>query len=268
MIRRENAERRDGIDGHVEASRLEHGRCWHTLSVESDRSRIVELVDDFLLWLVATVQSVDPVLRTLIAGVAVMLETSILIGLIVPGDTVVIIASIGVDGLVEGVAMAIAVIIGSLIGESIGFWLGRWLGPRIRHSWVGRRIGEKQWDRAERYLQRRGGIAIFLSRFLPVLHSLVPLTVGMSTFSYRRFLAWTAPACVIWATAYVTVTSVAAGSFEELVDTVHFAGYIFVGIIVAFLLLMFVGKKLLHRWESRHMHEDHEGESAASGMKD
>jgi len=241
---------------------------WHPLSVRRERARIVLSVDDFLLWILDAVQAVDPVARTLIAGVAVMLETSILIGLVVPGDTIVIIASIGVEGIWETVAMVVAVVIGSLIGESIGFWLGHWLGPRIRRSWVGQKIGEKHWQRAERYLQRRGGIAIFLSRFLPVLHSLVPLTVGMSTYSYRRFLAWTAPACIIWATAYVTVTSLAAGSFRELVDQVHFAGYVFVGAIVLFLLLVFVGKKILSRWESRHMHLTGEGEDATSDMKD
>lgn len=211
-------------------------------------------MDAFLLWILDTVQSIDPVARTLIAGAAVMLETSILIGLIFPGDTVVIIASMGVEGPVEAVAMVTAVVVGALIGESIGFVLGRWLGPRIRRSWVGRKIGEKNWVRAETYLARRGGIAIFLSRFLPVLHSLVPLTVGMSHYSYRRFLAWTAPACLIWAAAYVSITSLAAGSFRELVDQVHFAGYIFVGVIAAFLLLIFLGKKLIARSEARHLH--------------
>lgn len=232
--------------------------------------RILDCVDDFLLWILDAVQAVDPVARTLIAGLAVMLETSILIGLIVPGDTIVIIASMGVEGPVEIVAMVIAVVVGALIGESIGFWLGRWLGPRIRRSWVGRRIGEAHWARAERYLQRRGGLAIFLSRFLPVLHSLVPLTVGMSSYSYRRFLAWTAPACLLWAAAYVSVTSLAAGGFRELVDQVHFAGYVFVGVIVVFVLLVYVGKKLLEKWEARHMHvTDAAGdEGAQPGMKD
>ncbi|WP_144796485.1 DedA family protein [Microbacterium paludicola] len=227
-------------------------------------------MDDFLLWILDTVQAVDPVARTLIAGLAVLLETSILIGLLVPGDTVVIIASIGVDGPLEIVAMVVAVVIGALIGESIGFGLGRWLGPRIRRSWVGRRIGERNWAKAELYLERRGGLAIFLSRFLPVLHSLVPLTVGMSTYSYRRFLAWTTPACVIWAAAYVSITSLAAGGFRELVDQVHYAGYIFVGVIVLFLLLAYVGKKLLSHWEARHMRvvEDQEGDGASSDVKD
>jgi membrane protein DedA with SNARE-associated domain len=210
-------------------------------------------VDDLLTWLFDSIRLIDPVARTLIAGFAVMLETSVLVGLIVPGDTVVIIASMGIDGPVEAVAMIVAVVIGALIGESIGFFLGRWLGPRIRVSWLGRRIGERNWVRAERYLQRRGGIAIFLSRFLPVLHSLVPLTVGMSAYSYRRFLAWTAPACVLWAAAYVSVTSLAAGTFRELVDQVHYAGYVFVGIIAVFLVLVLIGKKVLERIEARHL---------------
>lgn len=223
-------------------------------------------MDDILLWLLDTVQSVDPVLRTVLAGVAIMLETSILIGLVVPGDTIVIVAAMGVTTLAEGIALVIVVVIGALIGESIGFWLGRWLGPHIRHSWVGRRVGEHNWQRSERYLQRRGGIAIFLSRFLPVLHSLVPLTVGMSGFSYRRFVAWTTPACVIWAITYVTFASLAAGSYRELSRTVHFAGYLFVGAIVLFLVALLVGKKILQKREARHMLES--GDEAPQSMKD
>lgn len=265
-VPREVEEQRDRVDRVVEASQIEGEKARHPLSVGLSESRILVCVDDFLLWILDAVQAVDPIARTLIAGVAVMLETSILIGLIVPGDTIVIIASMGVEGPLEAIAMVVSVVIGALIGESIGFWLGRWLGPRIRSSWIGRRIGDRHWQQAENYLQRRGGLAIFLSRFLPVLHSLVPLTVGMSHYSYRRFLAWTAPACLLWAAAYVSVTSLAAGGFRELVDRVHFAGYIFVGVIVVFLLLVLIGKKLLTRWEARHMRA--RDDDAPRGMKD
>jgi len=223
-------------------------------------------VNDFVPWLIEFMRSIDPLARTLLAGLAVMLETSILIGLVFPGDTVVLVASIGITSPLQGVAMVIAVVIGALIGESIGFGLGRWIGPHIRASWVGRRVGEHNWVRAERYLARRGGIAIFLSRFLPVLHSLVPLTVGMSHYSYRRFLAWTAPACLVWATAYVSITSLAVGSFDELADRVHFAGYIFVGIIIVFLLLALLSKKVIARVERRHL--DSDDADAGSDVKD
>jgi membrane-associated protein len=217
-------------------------------------------VNEILSGLLDLVQGVDPVLRTIVAGLAMLLETSVLIGLIVPGDTIVIVAGTAVSSVWEGVALGVAVVIGALIGESIGFALGRFLGPRIRASRLGRRIGEKNWARSERYLQRRGGVAIFLSRFLPVLHSLVPLTVGMSGYRYRRFLAWTTPACIVWAGLYISVAALAAGTYRELSDTIHFAAYIFVGIIAVFLVLAYVGKKVLERVERRHLEDAGSGD--------
>lgn len=213
-------------------------------------------MNEILTWLLDVVQNVDPVLRTIIAGIAVMLETSVLVGLVVPGDTMVIVAGTAVASPLEGVVLAAAIVVGALLGESFGFWLGRFFGPRIRASRLGQRLGERNWERADRYLRRRGGPAIFLSRFLPVLHSLVPLTVGMSGYSYRRFLAWTAPACVVWAGLYVTVAAGAAGTYRELSDRIHYAGYVFVGVLAVFLVLVFVGKKLIERAERRHLLDD------------
>ena len=227
-------------------------------------------MNEILTWLLDTVQSVDPVVRTIIAGVAIMLETSVLVGLVVPGDTVVIVAGTAVSGPVEAIALGIAVVAGALVGESVGFALGRFLGPRIRASRLGQRIGEENWRRSERYLERRGGLAIFLSRFLPVLHSLVPLTVGMSNYSYRRFLAWTTPACVIWTTLYISVASLAAGTYRDLSESIHYAGYIFVAVIVVFLVLIFIGKKVIERVERKHLGEDPTEPSRGddAGMKD
>ncbi|MBT2498473.1 DedA family protein [Agromyces sp. ISL-38] len=210
-------------------------------------------MNEILDWILDTVQSVDPIARTLLAGVGILLETSVLIGLVVPGDTVVLVASTAVGGVVEYFALTVTVILGALAGESIGFALGRWFGPHILHSRLGRRIGEHNWHRAQRYLDRRGGPAVFISRFLPVLHSLVPLTVGMSTMRYRRFLSWTVPACVVWAFAYVSAGSLAAGSYRELSRDLHWAGYLFVGVIALFLFGVWGVKKLLMRSEAKHM---------------
>lgn len=226
-------------------------------------------MNEILTWLLDVVQNVDPVVRTLVAGVAMMLETSVLVGLVVPGDTVVIVAGTAIASPLEGVLLGVAVVIGSLAGESLGFWLGRYFGPRIRASRLGQKLGDRNWERADRYLRRRGGPAIFLSRFLPVLHSLVPLTVGMSGYRYRRFLAWTAPACIAWAGLYITVAATAAGTYRELADRIHYAGYVFVGIIVVFLLLVYIGKKVLERIERRHLAEEHDTlEPAGDDVKD
>lgn len=226
-------------------------------------------MNDILTWLLDVVQQVDPVVRTLVAGVGMMLETSVLVGLIVPGDTVVIVAGTAIGSPLEGILLGVTVVVGSLLGESLGFWLGRYFGPRIRASRIGQKLGDRNWERADRYLRRRGGPAIFLSRFLPVLHSLVPLTVGMAGYSYRRFLAWTAPACLVWAGLYITVAATAAGTYRELADRIHYAGYVFVGIIVVFLLLVFIGKKVLERIEHRHLADEPDSlEPADDDVKD
>ena len=216
-------------------------------------------MNDILTWILDTVRHVDPVLRVLIAGIGMILETSILVGLIVPGDTIVLVSATGIADLPQYAALLVTVIIGSLTGESIGFALGRFFGPRIQASKLGQRLGERNWLRAETYLDRRGGIAVFVSRFLPVMHALIPLTVGMSTMRYRKFLAWTAPACILWAAAYVSVGWLAAGSYRELSRQLHFAGYFFVGIIAVFLLIVLLVKKAVTRAEARHMLGDKPG---------
>lgn len=213
-------------------------------------------MNDILTWILDTVRNVDPVLRILLAGVGMLLETSILVGLVVPGDTIVLVSATGIADWPQYAALLVAVIIGSLSGESIGFALGRFFGPRIQASKLGQRLGERNWLRAETYLDRRGGIAVFVSRFLPLLHALIPLTVGMSTMRYRKFLAWTAPACILWAAAYVSVGWLAAGSYRQLSTQLHFAGYLFAGIIAVFLVIVLLVKRAVTRAEARHMQRD------------
>ena len=212
------------------------------------------MIDDAIGVLLETIGSIDPLLRTVLAGLAMLLETSVLLGLAVPGDTIVIIAALAVEEWPWWLALIGATVIGALCGESIGFAIGRWIGPAI-DRWLERRWprASLRWRRTERYLARRGGIAIFLSRFLPVAHSLVPLIAGSAGMTYRRFLAWTLPACLLWATAYSTAGWLAGGSYRELADELHGAGYVLVAVVAVFVAAVYVVKRLIARGEARHL---------------
>jgi membrane-associated protein len=187
--------------------------------------------------------------RYVVAFVGMFCETSLFVGLIIPGDTIVLFTATAGRGAAEWIALVAAVVSGSLAGETLGFVIGRFFGPRLRSSRIGRRIGEPHMLRAERWLDHRGGVAILLSRFLPVMHALIPVTVGASHYPYRRFLAWTAPACVAWAAIYVSVGQAAGASYKALAQELHFAGWLVLGGVVVFLLIAWLGKKLLHRLE-------------------
>ena len=194
------------------------------------------------------IEDVPPVLRVVLTGIAIMLETSVLLGLIVPGDTSVLFSSTGVTTVLEFIFTVVAVVIGALLGSSFGFWIGRIFGPKLRGSWLGIRIGEDRWRKADRFVKKRGGIAVFISRFLPVFHSVVPLTAGMSVMRYRTFMSWLAPASIIWAFLYVSIGSGAAETYRGLKDTLDQAGWIFIGIFAISLLLLFIIKQLLNRF--------------------
>ncbi len=208
---------------------------------------MADFLDEFLRF----VADIDPVLRTVLAGIAIMLETSVLVGLIVPGDTVVLVASTGVTTILQYIAMVIAVIVGALIGESIGFAIGRYFGPKLRYGKLGKKLGPDKIARADRFVDRRGGIAVFISRFLPVFHSVVPMTAGMSKMPYRTFMAWTAPACALWAFIYVSVGSGAAETYRELQTRIDWAGWVFIAFFVVFFLLFWVVKHFLWRYAQK-----------------
>lgn len=217
-------------------------------------------MNEILDWLFLLVESVDPMLRTLIATLAIFLETTLLIGLIIPGDTVVLIASTAVKSPPEFWMLAIFVLIGTLSGQSLGFLIGKHFGPRIRASKLGQKIGEKVWASADNFIDHRGGIAVFISRFLPVLHSLTPVTVGMSNMGFRRFIIWATPAAMIWAFGYSYIGMLAKETYVALQDQLSYASLIFVAILVVFMVSVWGAKKLLFKQNKKYMEtpDDHD----------
>ena len=76
---------------------------------------------EFISWLFAAVQSIEPITRDLIAFGAIFAETSLFLGLIVPGDSVVLVTASSVHNIIDFMGLMLFVIAGSLAGESVGF---------------------------------------------------------------------------------------------------------------------------------------------------
>ena len=224
-------------------------------------------MNEFIDWLNTAVHTFDPVWRDVIAGFAIMLETSIFIGLIIPGDTIVLAAGTMVNDWFDFAGLFIAVMLGSFAGESLGFYIGRVFGPRIRSSKLGSRIPEKVWHQADTFVESRGGLAIAMSRFLPVLHSVVPLTAGMTKMTYRTFIAWTAGACAVWSSIYLGIGWFAHGATDAL-KQFKFGGAIFAGIILVFLVIVTLAKKKLEKSAEAMIEESEEAKARAKKLRE
>jgi len=224
-------------------------------------------MNDILEALLEAVRGMDPTTRTLMAMLGMFLETSVLIGLVIPGDSIALIASAGVTSAPQFVWLIVALIAGALAGETVGFYIGRFFGPKLRASRLGQRLGEKNWMLADLYLGDRGGIAVFVSRFLPVLHSLIPITAGMTRMRYRTFLAWTGAASTLWAVLYVSVGVSLAVSFDQLSGTLRWAGILFVLVVIVFVFLMWVLKRRIFATELAKHRDSVEAELATGRTK-
>lgn len=211
------------------------------------------MIGDGIDWLFTYVSAVDPWARILVAAIFMMLETTLLVGMLVPGDTVVIVAATGVSSPADFVFLFLAVVVGALVGESFGYWLGKTFGPRLRRVRLIRRISEDRWTQIEAFLHHRGGIAVAVSRFLPIAHALTPVIAGAGGMRFNPFFHWTAGASIVWTAIYVTLGTVAKEGFYAMEGRVKGAEYILIGGVVTVLLLVSLTKRLVARRAMREL---------------
>jgi membrane-associated protein len=179
----------------------------------------------------------------LLAGLFMVLETSVGIGLLVPGDAVVLLAASTVTGPARFGALVAATVVGSLAGESLGYLLGLRYGDRIRTSWLGRLVGPARWAAAEAFLHGRGGPALAGARFVAVVHAVAPVVAGGARMPFRRFVAWCTLGSLSWAAVYVGIGTAAGASWRAYGHRLGLAGYALLGAVAAAVVLVRLARR-------------------------
>ncbi|MGH2603145.1 MAG: DedA family protein, partial [Dehalococcoidia bacterium] len=168
------------------------------------------IVDTILNWLAG----VDPTTLGLLTAGFTALETTALIGLVVPGDLVVLLAGSTAATPQRIMLILLAAALGTYVGELCGYGLGRLAGPRLRYSRLGRMLGERRWQRAESYLAGRGAPVLVPARFVSVVHAVAPVVAGTVRMPVRKFAFWSAVGAVVWATTYTAVGAAAGSAYR------------------------------------------------------
>ncbi|HEX9410799.1 MAG TPA: DedA family protein [Actinomycetota bacterium] len=196
----------------------------------------------------------------IIAG-GVLMERSIFIGLIIPGD--IILALGGVYSAQHKMSLAAVIVIGTVAaisGESIGFWLGRRFGIRVlrRLPFFGPRLS-RVVEESRDYFRRHGGKTVAIGRYATAAGAFIPFTAGAARMSYPRFLAFDVPAIAVWATG-ITIFGYYFGRNLSFIDKVISRfGYA----VLALFVLLFAGRFAWKKWRERT--ERRSGKSRTSG---
>lgn len=191
-------------------------------------------------WLSRLFQAIDAIptwqLYALV-GAVLLLETTVGVGLVTPGEVALLAAATTVDTAPQYAGLVVVATVASLFGQVGGYLLGRRLGDRIRGSWVGRRIGESNWLKAEQVLRNGKGRALVGSRFLAVAHSLVPVVAGTLRMPPHRFSRYTAIGTVLWALFYVGLGTAASATLRK---AAHLIGPTFTSVLVLAIIVALV----------------------------
>lgn len=162
----------------------------------------------------------SPLVVICIVFALVFAEDALFIGFVIPGETAAVVGGVFASrGDIPLWGMILVVITAAIIGDTVGYEIGKHLGPRI----MAMKVLDKrrhQLQKAEDFLARRGGLAVFLGRFTAFFRAVMPALAGLSQMPYRRFALWNFTGGIVWGALFVTLGFVAGNSYEELAHTV------------------------------------------------
>jgi membrane-associated protein len=129
----------------------------------------------------------------------------------------------------------------AIAGDSVGYVIGRHLGSRLL-DWLEHKrrfplISARAITQSRLYFQKRGGWAIFLSRFLfSALGGPINLLAGAELYPYRRFLAYDASGEALGVCIPLTLGFIFGASWEAIGDMLGGTSIFIVTVLIAFYL--------------------------------
>ena len=141
-----------------------------------------------------------------VAGIFVilLLETGLLIGFLLPGDTLLLAAGVLSAGPAHTLPLGgvlVAATAGALLGAQAGYVLGRAGGRWVTRSSPEGRL-RTALDRASAMVERYGTArTIVLARFVPVVRTVINPLAGMTRVPVRTFTVWQVAGGAVWACA-------------------------------------------------------------------
>jgi membrane-associated protein len=153
-----------------------------------------------------------------VIGALVFGETAVFLGFVLPGETAAVIGGVLASrGHLSLPALAAVVVAAAVIGPVVGYEIGRRMGDRLfAASSPGRIAGGLQ--RATSVLRARGGLAVFLGRFVVFLRAVMPAAAGAARVPYRTFLFYNVVGGLIWGVGYCLL-GYAAGSAYSAIES-------------------------------------------------
>lgn len=160
---------------------------------------------------------------------ALFAETGLLIGLLLPGDSLLFVAGLAASGsaaaLLNGAHLSVpGLFIGAplatIIGSQVGYYIGHRFGRPLFDRPDGRVFNRSRVVATEKWLKKYGpGRAIVLARYIPFVRTLINPLCGIVRVPPRQFFLWNVVGGIIWADGVVLIGYILGEKLKGSIDS-------------------------------------------------
>lgn len=147
-----------------------------------------------------------------IVAAIIFAETGLFVGFFLPGDTILFIAGMiiahsilpeasGVMSLLYWIAI---ISTAGIVGNYLGYWIGKKFGSGLmtrKDTWI---FKKKHLHNAKDFYDKRGGGAIVVARFLPIVRTFAPVVAGIVSMKWSKFSLYNIVGSFIWVGSIVS----------------------------------------------------------------
>ena len=171
---------------------------------------------------------IAPFLFYLVIGVVIFIETGLLIGFFLPGDSLLFSAGLVIAARDDmNIAILISVVfLAAFFGDQVGYVIGRKVGrPYLERRNTPRMM--RMLARSEKFYARYGWWSVVVARYIPWVRTFVPPIAGTVKMNYYHFLSANAVGAILWGVG-ITLAGFYSGSIEWVKDISYFLAAFFI----------------------------------------
>ena len=127
-------------------------------------------------------------------------ETGLVVTPFLPGDSLLFAAgAIAATGALDIRLLFLLLAGAAILGNTVNYSVGHFIGPRVfRADETHPLLNRQHLDRAHAFFEKYGGMAVVLTRFVPIIRTFVPFVAGAGAMRYSAFALFNIFGGVLW----------------------------------------------------------------------
>jgi membrane-associated protein len=183
-------------------------------------------------------------------AVIVFVETGLLVGFFLPGDSLLVTAGVfAARGDLNIWTLNVALSLAAIIGDSVGYSIGRKAGPKIFTRENSLFFHRKHLVTTKEFYDRHGPFTIVIARFVPIIRTFAPVVAGVGRMHYRKFVTYNVCGGILW----VMSTTFAGYFLGSVVPNIEERIHVVIAIVIFVSLLPIILKFARERWKARQI---------------